>query len=321
MNVGVDRTGVFLTLVKVNSNRDMVRLARTLLRTQAANNDAATVISMSISWGMNPRFQGVPKRDFGPYFLARMPSANVAVVVAAGNSALEPDNTVNNTLRADSPQVHGGPNSPMILVGAADEDGNRAIFSEYRDGGTGKVSLYTIGTNIMVPFPLSKNSGRGSDVSYLFRAGTSYATPLTAGILTNLMGRDNTVTALNAKARLIAIATQRKGINWPIDLPGAPIVPRMATDLEVACIDPNPGPQPDPLYTATWYDWQGGVTRQYRWSMTALPIFDKIEDWYTYASETATQVCTARPQLLLYCSLGQAFKGPVGFSQTQTDTH
>ncbi len=132
------------------------------------------------------------------------------------------------------------------------KNGQRAAFSEYRDNKKGILSVYTIGTNILCPSQNKKGKNR-----YKFSEGTSLSTPLTAGLLSLMMSQNPAVTAKSAKTVLQDLGRTRKGEGWPADLLGAPIVPRMATDLEVTC---NPVlPQP-PLYTATWYDWATRVS-------------------------------------------------------------
>jgi hypothetical protein len=265
-----------VTLVLARRIRDLVRVGLRLQQQQKINRNAPAILSMSIYWNITSRADGLGQvlKDYGPHFLDRMTNVGVAVLLAVGNTAELSDTPANNTLKGSSPQIYGGPQSPMILVGATNEQGQRADFSEYRDGGSGKLSIYAIGTNILVPGSIQ--DGFTSD--YVFKSGSSFSTPLVAGILANLMSRDGSVTATTAKARLQSLAIKNRGGNWPLDLPKAPVVPRIANDVYVDCLSPlMQGDLPDPLYTATWYDWP---TNTFLELQTAVPSIQPIRTWY-----------------------------------------
>jgi hypothetical protein len=236
-----------------------IRTSPIILARQAQTNRAA-VISQSTSWpvptvmtvngvALNPAIL-----DFGRVWIQRMTAANVAVLVAAGNTGAQPV----SSLLTQSPMVSGGGASPMIVVGATDANGNRAPFSEYRDGGNNIVALLAIGTNVQIPY-WSQTPAYSLGTAYTNGDGTSLATPMIAGILGNLMSRDPTVTGLNARYRLTQIALARKGGGWLIEPPSQFVIPRMATDTEISC-QLAQGQAPAALYTATWYPWSSAPT-------------------------------------------------------------
>jgi subtilisin family serine protease len=155
----------------------------------------------------------------------------------------------------------------LIVVGATDANGQRAWFSEFRDGGTGALAVYCIGENVMIPFVGPNNA---NDV-YGMESGTSFAAPLVAGLLSSMMARDATITVDTAKTRLQQVGQSKKGMGWPADMPGAAIVPRMATDTEASCSVPE-GQEPEEMFTATWYDWGTQILIDDIPSATLVPL-------------------------------------------------
>jgi hypothetical protein len=283
-------------LIKIQRITDMCRhVIPSILEIQdnRGNTASPAILVIASSWTVpddvldNPNLApGDPNRvDFGAVILQLLNPAGVIVMAAAGNTAGSGSNALERT-----PQKHGGDTTSMIVVGATDELGQRASFSEFRDNGQGIVSVYCIGTDILIPFITTKSTRR-----YIFQDGTSLAAPLAAGVLSSLISRDGTVTTANAKARLQQLGQQKKGVGWPIDAGAPAVVPRLATDNEPSCLLAE-GQQPAPLFTATWVSWAGRPSNvAFAWgaaAQQALP--DYLNNVGVAAGQTNAQGCVSR---------------------------
>ncbi|KAH8821903.1 peptidase S8/S53 domain-containing protein, partial [Xylogone sp. PMI_703] len=163
------------------------------------------------------------KADPFPKFLQECTAANIAVVMSAGNDA-----ATNPDLTQSSPRRWAKSSTPYVVVGAADQNGKRAPFSNYVDpAGAGILSLYNLGVNVV-------SALAGGNTFFKAQSGTSHATALTSGVLSILMSQ-GLATASSAKSVLQNIGTQKKGLNWPADVQGLPVIPRAATNHEITC--------------------------------------------------------------------------------------
>jgi subtilisin family serine protease len=274
LNVGTDKTNAHMILVKFDATRDGARMASTIQAYQNGRNNPPAVLTISVGDELPTAFLNSPnvpirdqdKVDFGRVFLTKMAASNVAVIAAAGNTGTgQPASSV---LFTTTPQRRSSQSSQMVTVGAADEEGVRAPFSEFRGTQNNMVSLYNIGTNVLVPLVGQDANGSPLLTTYSYVEGTSVAAPLTAGILSSMMSRDSTINSGNAKQKLIASAQTRKGLNWPADQAGDAVVPRIANDVEVSCTLAA-GAQPDAVNVPPWFDFFDGGANLGLWKVSA----------------------------------------------------
>lgn len=123
---------------------------------------------------------------------------DIPVFVAAGNRSPGRPNV------DTAPQVFAGQDYPLIVVGACDMSGLRAFISKAGS----QISLYAPGDSITAQ---NKDNDNGR-----IDSGTSYATPLLAGMLANYLAYD-TVPFDTSRGNLVAAAKTYliQRANWP----------------------------------------------------------------------------------------------------------
>ena len=171
--------------------------------------------------------------DVWEILLPRLRRYNVDVVTAAGNGG--PGETVDFT----TPQVHGGPDSHLIIVGSTDASGFASTTTQFAPAHLKLVDIYAIGEDILVPWASTDVPGQRN--LFATRDGTSFSAPIITGLLSMLIARqDITGTVSNgvkAKDILRAQAINFKGQVWP-NIEGY-FIPRAATPWgPIACSPP-----------------------------------------------------------------------------------
>jgi subtilisin family serine protease len=193
---------------------------------------------------------GVGAHDVWEDMLPRLNAYNVDVVTSAGNDG--PKAFVSNT----SPQINGGPDSKLIIVGATDASGFPTGATQFAPPRLALVDIYAIGQDVLVPWadvPIPGQDNRFATVS-----GTSFAAPIVAGLLSMLIARQDVTGTVNngvkAKDVLRNQAVNLKGRDWP-NIEGY-FIPRAATPWgPIAC------PQPArPIKTMTSFSLQNVPT-------------------------------------------------------------
>ncbi|MBC8324455.1 MAG: S8 family serine peptidase [Verrucomicrobia subdivision 3 bacterium] len=117
--------------------------------------------------------------------IQRAQDAGVLFIAAAGNSGLDTDNSPNYPSAYDLDNI--------IAVAAIDRSGNLASWSNF---GKTTVDLGAPGVDIF-------STVADSDDSYAYYSGTSMATPHVAGVMALLLAHDRSLSAAQAKARLL----------------------------------------------------------------------------------------------------------------------
>lgn len=141
--------------------------------------------------------------------LARLYRLGIVVVCSAGNGGLV------SALNAETPRMHGGATTPLIVVGATEANESRWWRSQVLDpGGAGILSIYANGVNVV------SASWRDDDL-YSLGTGTSEATALTSGFVAYLLANDVLQArfaanglpnvAAEVKNYILALATDMKG--------------------------------------------------------------------------------------------------------------
>ncbi|KAH7131789.1 peptidase S8/S53 domain-containing protein [Dendryphion nanum] len=97
----------------------------------------------------------------------------VPVVVSSGNYALLGSPRIDNI-----PPILEGPDLPLIVVGAATYEGERAAFSQYGD----QLSLYAPGTEVLAQMKTDRTSRKAD--------GSSLAAPAVAGVIATYLAYD-----------------------------------------------------------------------------------------------------------------------------------
>ena len=151
-------------------------------------------------------------------------SLGVAVVVAAGNEGNDAWAIITAPADADS----------VITVGAAASDGTRAGFSGVgptADGRT-KPDVAALGVNVYVAEP-----GGGEQ----FGSGTSYAAPMVAGVVAQMLGARPNLTPTGVREALRSTASQASA---PDNALGWGVVDAVAALAASTASDPAPGEEP-----------------------------------------------------------------------------
>jgi subtilisin family serine protease len=117
--------------------------------------------------------------------IKRAEDAGVLFIAAAGNSGLDTDNSPSYPSAYDLDNI--------IAVAAIDRTGGLASWSNY---GKTTVDLGAPGVDIF-------STVADSDESYAYYSGTSMATPHVAGVMALLLAHDSSLSATQAKARLL----------------------------------------------------------------------------------------------------------------------
>jgi subtilisin family serine protease len=117
--------------------------------------------------------------------IKRAQDAGVLFIAAAGNSGLDTDNSPSYPSAYDLDNI--------IAVAAIDRYGQMASWSNY---GKVTVDLGAPGVDIF-------STVADSDESYAYYSGTSMATPHVAGVMALLLAHDSSLSAAQAKARLL----------------------------------------------------------------------------------------------------------------------
>jgi hypothetical protein len=177
----------------------------------------------------------------------------VAATASAGNWANRPDLAEFAKLEAQTPRRNGGTNSPLVVVGNADQSGNRYESSNHVDtNNAGILTLYAPGTNILCAVK------DNTDAWNIEPPGTSQATALTAGLMAYFLS-DPVLHAqfvdggvqnmpMRLKQYLIDVSTANKGIGGWGD-PNTDNVPRISNGENVECsTDVQQGAPPVPAF-------------------------------------------------------------------------
>ena len=222
------------------------------------------------SWGGGPRSQALADA------LTAAGAAGMLLVVAAGNSGIDVDQTAVYPSSYDVPEI--------ITVAATDKDDSLASFSNY---GLETIDLAAPGDRVLSLWPLRRLA---------ILSGTSMAAPHVAGAAALLLARDPAMPALEMKSRLMSGA-----------LPLASLAGRCVTgarlDLLRSIADPDsiaPGPAADVAVVGAGSNWldlawtapgdDGGAGRAYRYDVrVAEAPFDSA------AFATARRVHVAAP--------------------------
>jgi subtilisin family serine protease len=181
-------------------------------------------------------------------YLTRLYGQGITAVCSAGNKG-----AFNSPLNDKTPRLHGGANTPLIVVGMADSNGNRDPRSQVIDPlNAGILSMYAIGVDVL------SASFTGDDI-FTIATGSSEATAQTAGMAAYFLANDllqanfalNGLAQVgtNVKAYLRLIGTQMKGIARTDPVTGAvDSVPRLSNGETVPCTQQN-GQIAMPIYT------------------------------------------------------------------------
>lgn len=164
---------------------------------------------------------------------AMLPRLNASNVTTAGNDG--PQALVTNS----SPQIHGGPNSTLIVVGATDASGLPTLSTQFAPAHLALVDIYAIGEKVLVPWADLGVPGQSN--CFTIRSGTSFAAPIITGLLSMLIARQDVTGTVNngvmAKNVLRNQAINFKGQVWS-NIEGY-FIPRAATPWgPIACPQP-----------------------------------------------------------------------------------
>jgi hypothetical protein len=167
----------------------------------------------------------------------------VAAAASAGNLANRPDLAQFAKLEAYTPRCNGGTNSPLVVVGNADDTGNRYATSNYEDSNNaGILTVYAPGVDVLCAVKTGTNAW-GKEPP-----GTSQSTALTAGLMAYFLS-DPVLQAqftaggvqnmpMRLKQHLISVATAQKGIGGWGDA-NTDHVPRLSNGENVECLTGN----------------------------------------------------------------------------------
>jgi len=168
---------------------------------------------------------GVGAHSVWEDMLPRLNAYNVDVVTSAGNDG--PRAFVSNT----SPQIDGGPDSKLIIVGATDASGFPTDATQFTPARLALIDIYAIGQDVLVPWAEADFDVPGQSNRFTTVSGTSFAAPIVAGLLSMLIARQDVTGTVNngvkAKDVLRNQAVNLKGRDWP-NIEGY-FIPRAAT--------------------------------------------------------------------------------------------
>lgn len=139
--------------------------------------------------------------DFSQSLYDTMKSSGMLHIVAAGNEGLNIDREVIIPASFDLEN--------MITVGALNEDGNIASYSNY---GTKSVDLYAPGTEIVSTY---LNTIDPYYTRYTYLSGTSMATPFVSGVAALIASKNPTYTPLQIKHLLLKNVQQHQN-SWSL---------------------------------------------------------------------------------------------------------
>ncbi|PVH74819.1 subtilisin-like protein, partial [Cadophora sp. DSE1049] len=180
-----------------------------------------------------------PQIDIIGAYLNRLFQKGIVVVCSAGNHGL-----FGIPLNDKTPRVHGGRNTPLIVVGATTSDENRWSGSQVIDpNNDGILSIYANGVDVV-------SASFMDDDLYTTATGTSEATAQTSGLIAYLLANDVLQAqfaanglenvALAVKNHIRLLATNMKGIARTDPALGTPdTVPRLANGESIQCPTQN----------------------------------------------------------------------------------
>ncbi|KAK3308375.1 peptidase S8/S53 domain-containing protein [Chaetomium strumarium] len=185
-----------------------------------------------------PAFQ-VHNTDAIGVYLHALFELGVAAAASAGNLANNADAADFARLEAHTPRRNGGADSPLVVVGNADESGNRYVTSNHVDThARGILTLYAPGVDVLCAVKTATNAW-GKEPP-----GTSQATAATAGLMAYFLS-DPALRAqftaggvgnmpMRLKQYLIDVSTQQKGIGgWGDQFTDT--LPRLSSGENVEC--------------------------------------------------------------------------------------
>ena len=190
-------------------------------------------------WNSEPPTDGTQNTDAIGVYLKSLFDIGVAAAASAGNWADIPDRALFAKLAAQSPRRNGGTNSPLVVVGNADQTGNRYAASNWVDeNNEGILTVYAPGTDILCAVKDNTNAWNVEP------AGTSQATAATAGLMAYFLS-DPALQAqftaggaqnmpMRLKQHLIQVSTTQKGIGGWGDA-NTDGVPRLSNGENVEC--------------------------------------------------------------------------------------
>lgn len=176
-----------------------------------------------------------PQIDIVGAYLDRLYRRGIVVVCSAGNQGLH-----GFPLNLHTPRLHGGTDTPLIVVGATSFDENRWSGSQVIDpNDQGILSIYANGVDVV------SASFQGDDL-YTTATGTSEATALTSGLVAYLLANDVlqaqfltdglSNVAINVKNHIRQLATRMKGVARTDPSLNTPdTVPRLANGESIQC--------------------------------------------------------------------------------------
>jgi hypothetical protein len=245
----------------------LVRAMQGIIRVQYDTGNPAAVASMSFNFLLTDFVDPVLTV---PHVLTplmqRLSVANVFITMSAGN---DPNAVIDDYI----PQSLGGISTPYMVVGAADQNGQRDWYSQYLETGSKSIlSLYAMGHQVL-------RANLDPNLPYSYSDGTSPANAIVAGIAAKLIASG--VSVPNIKNRLRSDGFSLKGTNFPADVQY--VVPRAGISAQVSCSSPVlSAAAPTPTYTE-FVD--------YFFSLTATPSFQKPSETpvscYTFTSQTS----------------------------------
>ncbi|PVH68888.1 subtilisin-like protein [Cadophora sp. DSE1049] len=236
-------------IVSVKKNQDVSVLSRAIgliLRDVVRDEyQGRAVINMSFgafvqSLYPNDLPQGAPgpQMDIVGAFLGRLYRAGIVVVCSAGNrGSSAPLNDL-------TPRLHGGRNTPLIVVGNSRDDESRYHGSQCLDpNNDGILTIYANGVDVV------SASNRDDDL-YRTATGTSEATAVTSGLIAYLIANDVLQAQLiqgglgnfaaAVKAHIIQLGISMKGIarvDPSLNTPDN--IPRLANGEAIECLTQN----------------------------------------------------------------------------------
>ena len=127
----------------------------------------------------------------------------VLVVAASGNCALN-NFSFCNSLQAPGRMTYPALHEEVLSVGSTNSSDQRSDFSSYGS----QLDLTAPGQNVG---PLPTYSASNPISSYAYANGTSFSSPMVAGIAAQILSEDNTQTITQLKERLIGSADKVSG--------------------------------------------------------------------------------------------------------------
>ncbi|KAG4439039.1 hypothetical protein IFR05_005467 [Cadophora sp. M221] len=242
--------------VKKSNNVGVITRAIGMILDDVARHEfqGRAVINMSFGAELGDLFpdslpQGAqgPRIDIIGAMLPRLYQSGIVVVCSAGNFG-----NFELPLTDKTPRMHGGRDTPLIVVGATTDDERRWYKSQVVDlNDQGILTIYANGVNVL-------SAGYKDDDAYTIASGTSEATALTSGLIAYLISNDvlqadlmrgslnNFASAV--KAHIRQLGTSMKGISRVDPVDGSPdIVPRVSNGEAIECPTQN-GQVAQPVY-------------------------------------------------------------------------